>query len=245
MNTITKFSRFKTNTFNGQDVLKNHFLSKNPIIYTNDTNDYSQAAAFYGKSDYVWLINHEINLLREFPLWIRPPADKTDVAYEFPYVYSSSNNIKSWGMVKLVPTTGIVNSVELRPEICGKYDIYQGKNRFDMFYIGPESDIMFGELSNKYTNIQAVTEIAQAFDLSTTDMFWIIPKDIVILDSFKFDLIPHERAYEYPHVFGNGEMDNHDGIVLMSKKYVPTKKELEYNFYVKKRIIKKIISIPA
>jgi hypothetical protein len=148
-------------------------------------------------------------------------------------------------MVKLVPTTGIVNSVERQSVICGKYDIFNGKQRFDMFYIGDETDNTFVQLSKKYDNIRAISETEKAFEMSDTDMFWIIPKNVIVLDDFDFNLIPHERAYEYPHVFGNGEMDNYDGIVLMSKEYTPSKKELEYNFYVKKRIIKRIISIPA
>lgn len=91
----------------------------------------------------------------------------------------------------------------------------------------------------------SVDNILDAFKITTTDMFWIIPPGIKILEDFKFDIIPHERAYDYPHVFGNGEVDVHTGIVLMPKSYTPTEKELEYNFYAKKRIIKKIVSIPV
>jgi hypothetical protein len=244
MNTITKFERYKTQVFNGQDFLKNHFLSKNPIIYTVDTNDYSKATEFQGTSDYVWLINPNIVLSHGFPLWVRPPVNKPDVGYEFPYVHLESGNVKSWDMVKLVPTTGVVNTFERKYVICGRYDIYCGKKSFDMFYVGDKSDETYLELSEKHPNLSIVDDVSMAFKQSTTDMFWIIPSGIKILNDFNFDLIPHERAYEYPHVFGNGEIDTHTGVVLMPKSYIPTNKELEHNFYVKKRIIRKIVSVP-
>lgn len=245
MNTVTKFERFKTRIFNGQDLLKSHFISKNPIIYTTDMTEYSQATLYRETSEYVWFINPSIELSRGFPLWFKPPKCNTDVVYEFPYKHLHSFNTKSWNMVKLVPTTGIVNSFERKDIVCGTYDVYCGKKQFDMFYVGLQTDELFKELSSKYTNVTAIDNVTASFDLSTTDMFWIIPSGIKILDNFKFDFVPHERAYDYPHVFGNGEVDNYSGIVLMSKAYTPTDKELKYNFYVSKRIIKKIISVPA
>lgn len=245
MNTVTKFERYTNKTFTGQDLLKNHFVSKNPIIYTDDTSDYSKAKQFHGTCDYVWLVNPVVELPYGFPLWLKPPIKTPNVVYEFPYVHVNSGNVKSWDMVKLVPSSGIVTYVERKGTICGTYDIYNGKKSFDMFYIGSAEDPFFKELSKIYENVVSVDSILDAFKITTTDMFWIIPPGIKILEDFKFDIIPHERAYDYPHVFGNGEVDVHTGIVLMPKTYTPTEKELEYNFYAKKRIIKKIISIPA
>lgn len=244
MNTILKFERFKSSVFNAQDILKNHFIKQNPIIYTDDTSNYDLAKQFLVSSEYVWLINPKITLEKDFPLWAKPPIGQTDVAYEFPYVNKDTKNVRSWDMVKLVPTTGIVKSVERKFVICGTYDIYNGKKQFDIFYLGSSDDTLYKKLKKDYS-VKAINNIKDAWSKTETDMFWIVPSNIEILDDFKFDLVPHERAYEYPHVFGNGEMDNYTGIVLMSKHYNPTEKELEYNFYVKKRIIKRIISTPS
>lgn len=244
MNTIRKFEMFKSSVFNAQDILKNHFLKPNPIIYTSDTSDYSQATVYKDIAEYVWLINPKITLEKDFPLWAKPPIGQNSVAYEFPYVNKESHSVKSWDMVKLVPSTGLVDTVERKSVICGVYDIYRGKSQFDIFFLGSEEDDLYKNLKNKYS-LKTIKNIKDAWECSETDMFWIVPKNIKVKDDFNFDLVPHERAYEYPHVFGNGEIDNHSGIVLMSKYYIPTDKELEYNFYVKKRIIKRIISAPA
>lgn len=244
MNTIQKFERFKTSVFNAQDILKNHILNKNPVIYTNDTNDYSQATKYSDVSECVWIVHTSVKLDKDFPLWLKLPGSQLEVAYEFPYVFKQTKNVKSWGLVKLVPTTGTVNTLERKSVICGYYDVFNGHDSFDKFFLGNETDILFKQLKTEYTNVYAVPNARDAFEKSSTDMFWIIPKNIKIADDFKFDLVPSERAYEYPHVFGNGDMNNHSGIVLMSKAYTPTERELDYNFYVKKRIIKKVISTP-
>ncbi len=244
MNTVLKFEKFKSTVFNAQDVLKNHFIKRNPIIYTEDTSNYLLAKEYANSSEYVWLINPNIDLDKDFPLWVKPPVGQTDVVYEFPYVNKETKNVRSWEMVKLVPTSGIVKSVERKAIICGTYDIYNGKDQFDIFYLGSADDPLYKKLKNDYS-VESITNIKEAWVKSKTDMFWIVPNNIEILEDFNFDLVPHERAYDYPHVFGNGEMDNYTGIVLMSKHYTPTEKELEYNFYVKKRIIKRIISTPS
>lgn len=135
MNTVTKFERYKNGTFTGQDLLKNHFVSKNPIIYTCDTSDYSKAKQFHGTHDYVWLVNPDVEFPYGFPLWLKPPIKTPNVAYEFPYVHLHSGNVKSWDMVKLVPSSGIVTSVERKGNICGTYDIYNGKSLSTCFIL--------------------------------------------------------------------------------------------------------------
>ena len=244
MNTIQKFERFNSTVFNAQDILKNHILNKNPIIYTDDMNDYTQAIQYSNVSKCAWLVHNSITLDKDFPLWAKLPNGSNGIAYEFPYIFKQTKNVKSWGLVKLVPTTGKVETLERKYVICGRYDVFNGKESFDKFFLGNENDTLFKQLKNEYSNVYAVDNAKDAFEKTSTDMFWIIPKNIKIVDDFKFDLIPSERAYEYPHVFGNGDINDHSGIVLMSKAYTPTDRELDYHFYVKKRIIKKVISTP-
>lgn len=245
MNTIQKFEKFKSNVFNAQDILKNHFLKQNPIIYTYNTSNYSIATDCEKDSEFVWLVNPTIKLEKDFPLWAKPPIGKNNIVYEFPYVNKETKNVRSWDMVKLVPTSGKVESVERKYVICGIYDIYNDKSMFDIFVVGSENSTMFKVLKEKYNSVKAIKNVKDAWSETETDMFWLVPENITIRNEFNFDLVPHERAYDYPHVFGHGEIDNYGGIVLMSKHYNPTDKELDYNFYVKKRIIKQVVSDPA
>jgi hypothetical protein len=246
MNTVTKFENRKNEIFNCFDMLKSHFLSTSPVIYTEDTEDFSQAIQYAGTHDYVWLINPNIEVVSYFPYWYRVSRNEPNTAYEFPYVYSKSYNVQSWNKVKLVPTHGNVEKVVQKKVICGFYDIYHGKSAFDIFYLGKPSDDIYKYLVEHHAQVYCVDSVKNAFDIAETDMFWIVPDGIVLDDEFKFDTVPNERSYDLPHVFGHGDNSTHsNGIVLMPKSYTPTDRELEYNFYAKKRIVRQIASHPA
>lgn len=151
----------------------------------------------------------------------------------------------SWDNVKLVPTHGNVESVVRKKIICGFYDIYKGKSEFDIFYIGNTSDEVYKYLIERHPQVYCVNSVTDAFKIAETEMFWIVPNGIKIADDFEFNTIPSERSYDYPHVFGHGDTNTHtNGIVLMPKSYIPTDRELEWNFYAKKRIVRQIASYP-
>jgi hypothetical protein len=245
MNTVTKFENRKTEIFNGFDMLKNHFLSTSPVIYTENTDDYSQALAYADTHDFVWLINPNIEIVSYFPYWYRVSRNETNTAYEFPYVNSKSYKVMSWDKVKLVPTHGNVENVVQKKVICGFYDVYRGKSEFDIFYLGKPSDDNYKYLIENHSQVYCVDSVKHAFDITETDMFWIVPAGIILDDEFKFDTVPNDRSYDVPHVFGHGDNSTHTGVVLMSKNYMPTDRELEYNFYAKKRIVRQIASHPA
>lgn len=245
MNTVEKFLKLSKNIYNAQDVLKNHFLSKNPILYTTKLTDYSQVTPYNGISEYVWMVHPDIELERTFPLWMHVSRDEPYTAYEFPYVYYDTNNVRTWGLVKLVPSHGVVETTIRKRIICGRFDPYSGKDKFDIFFIGDKESPEYSKLSAKHGNVVAVDSISDAFLKTTTGMFWIVPNTVTVNDQFDFKFRPVERAYDYPHVFGNGDFDTYNGVVLMPKTYDPSKKELEYNFYAKKRIIRTVASIPV
>jgi hypothetical protein len=67
-----KFSKFGQKTYNGQDVLKNHFLQIFPIHYTDNTDDESVACQYADRADYVWIIDKNVEILRTFPWHFRP-----------------------------------------------------------------------------------------------------------------------------------------------------------------------------
>lgn len=246
MNTVTKFKNRKTEIFNCFDMLKSHFLTTSPVIFTEDTANYSQATAYADTYDFVWLIKPNTELVSYFPYWYRVSRDEPNIAYEFPYVYANSYNVMTWDNVKLVPTHGKVDAVIQKKIICGFYDIYKGKSEFDIFYLGSTSDNEYKYLIERHAQVYCVKSVAEAFDIAETEMFWIVPTGIKIADDFEFNTTPNERSYDYPHVFGHGDNSTHtNGIVLMPKNYKPTDRELEYNFYAKKRIVRQIASYPA
>jgi hypothetical protein len=246
MNTVQRFDYLKTETFNGQDYLKKHFLSANPILYTTNLNDRSIPEKYAGLYNQVWLVSPEVQLNEDFPWWLRISTKDKNCEYEFPYVYKNSKNIKSWGLVKLVPTSGEITETIRKRNICGYYDILCGKEKFDMFFLGDKGTMLYEKLYSINPEVKLIKHVKEAFPLSTTDMFWIVPDNIKIADDFLFDTIPSERSQSYAQIFSHGTIDSYEGgIVLMPKNYDPSEKEIEHNFYIKRKVVKQIASYPA
>lgn len=240
MRTIDKFNRFPSKPYNAFDILKNHIVEKYPIIYTDDTNDLSVVNNYY--YEFVWLVNKNIKVLDTFP-WHLKPKEK-DAIHVFPYMNKSQLKVKSWDMVKLVPTAIKTTKVIKQPYICGIYDTYCGKDRYDMFYIGKENNLEYQKLSKKFPEIQLAKDFYEAKEKSTTDFFWFIPDDVLIKDRFRFDYEPDDWSHDYIHIFKNGKKDTSDGVVLFPKNSNPSKKELEYKFYFNCKKVNIIASEP-
>ena len=83
---------------------------------------------------------------------------------------------------------------------------------------------------------------------SDTEMFWLIPEDIEIIDNSIFDLYldPDDPRYDYDrninHVFLNNS--KYDGIILASKNKIISEKEFNNNFLVERKEWDKEISRP-
>ena len=239
MRTVDRFERYGQKIYNGQDVLKNHILKKYPIHVTDDTNDYSVVSQY--TDDYVWLVDKKIKTLSTFPWFFKP----TEVAvHKFPYVYKASTRIKSWDAVKLVPTKVNTDKVIEHKYICGVYDFYNDKVSFDIFFIGNKSTGTWDSLIKKFPNATYVESYHEAAELSTTDMFWLVPDDIEITAWFRFSYQPDDWSHEFSHVFRNGSSDSRDGIVLFPKNYKPTANELKYRYYSNKKEMQIIASNP-
>jgi hypothetical protein len=75
---------------------------------------------------------------------------------------------------------------------------------------------------------------------STTDLFWIIPKEVEILESFNFNLyftkyntVERNLNHVFKHIFRNEETYN--GISLVPKSSNLSKKEIDFRFLVEKK----------
>jgi hypothetical protein len=241
MRTVDRFTQRSKKIYNGQDVLKNHFLKRYPILYTDEPENYDQIKKYSDQHEYVWIVDRNIETLRSFP-WHFNPTEK-DAAHLFPYVYKKSKRPKTWKAVQLVPTNYNGDKVVTHPHICGIYDAYKGKDCFDIFFLG-KSNEEYRKLVEKYSNIKIVDSHETARKLSETDMFWLIPDDVIVKDTFNFSFEPDEWSFKYTHVFGNGNSTTQDGIALFPKNYIPTDKELTHRFYANKKEIRIVASNP-
>ena len=247
MNTVERFKKFSKKTYNAQDVLKNHILQRFPILYVEDAKNYDlkQLDKFKDKSDYVWVVDKDIEVYRSFPWHYKPKRDDYGCTICFPYVFKESKRVSSWEKVRLVPTT-INDETQLVTEtnICGDYDVYRGKHNFDIFFLGDKETGTWEDLRKRFPEAIAVKTYQDAMRLAVTDMFWIVYDDLIIDNTFEFDYEPDEWSFKYPHLFGNGKNDKFDGIALMPKSYIPTDKELEYRFLAQKKQVKQVASKP-
>lgn len=240
MRAIDKFKRYSRRVYNGQDVLKNQILDKYPIHYTNDTDDLTQVDQY--DSDYVWLVDENIELYRSFPLWFKPRGEK--IHYMFPYVYKDSKRVRSWKKVQLVPTKQKDTKKLTLTHICGEYDVMMGKDQFDIIFLGDKTTGTWETLQERFPFAIAVDTYQDAIRNSQTDMFWLVFDDLIIDQSFNFDFKPDDWSFKYPHMFLNGEPEKFDGIFLMPKKYIPNEKEIEYRFFVSKKAVNINASCP-
>jgi hypothetical protein len=84
--------------------------------------------------------------------------------------------------------------------------------------------------------VDTYDDYIEAKNLSSTEMFWVIPNDVVVADDFKFDIyFKHSNIYDRKmnHVFLNG--DEYTGIMLMSKHSPVSKKEFENRFPIERK----------
>lgn len=82
-------------------------------------------------------------------------------------------------------------------------------------------------------------------ETTKTEMFWMIPDDVELSGSFKFDYYVPKYDYFHrniTHVFKNG--NSYDGVALFSKHARLTKKEFEHRFYTEKKEVEIVASIP-
>ena len=86
-------------------------------------------------------------------------------------------------------------------------------------------------------------EYLDAFENSKTDLFWHVPKDVTVVDSFDLDNIeiPHLDK-DNNHTFLNGK--DYDGVVLFSKDKLVSEREFNYRFYSDAKVWEVLASTP-
>jgi hypothetical protein len=84
--------------------------------------------------------------------------------------------------------------------------------------------------------IKTYQDYLNAIQNSPTEMFWVVPEDIIIDPNFKFDIyFSHDNEYDRKmnHVFLNGE--HYDGVMLMSKHRPISEREFNTRFLITRK----------
>ena len=84
--------------------------------------------------------------------------------------------------------------------------------------------------------IKTYEDYVRALKESPTEMFWVIPDDVIVSPDFKFDIyFSHDNEYDRKinHVFLNGQY--YDGLMLMSKHKPVSTREFNSRFLIERK----------
>ena len=117
------------------------------------------------------------------------------------------------------------------------------KKEFDhRFFIDKKEVEVVASTPKQYDKfiIETYDDYLKAKETSTTDLFWLIPKEVEVLDTFNFDLyFSHHNTVErklnhvFKHMF-RGE-ETYNGIALVPTSITLSKKEVDFRFLVEKK----------
>jgi len=115
---------------------------------------------------------------------------------------------------------------------------------YDIIFIQTNpTDTSCSSLKTRFPTAKKAKTFDDARKVSLTDFFWVVWDDVIVADDFEFDYIPDTWSKDYIHVFLNGDLYN--GIALVPKHAVITKKEVEHRFFVNKKEIDIVASTPV
>jgi CYTH domain-containing protein len=111
-----------------------------------------------------------------------------------------------------------------------------------VFLSNNNSTNQWNELKTRFPLAKKVDSFEKARKVALTDFFWLVPDDIIIDKKFDFDYVVDEWSSDYVHVFKNKNF--YDGIALIPKHVKITTKEVEHRFYVNKKEVDVVASMP-
>ena len=111
---------------------------------------------------------------------------------------------------------------------------------YDIFVLGNNPN--WKKIKSKYPFAKKVETFTEAKTKSLTAMFWTVWDDIEVCEDFDFTLSVPKWDEEYVHVWKNGEY--FDGISLVPKNKDLNEKEIKYRFFVDKKEVDNVASVP-
>jgi len=112
---------------------------------------------------------------------------------------------------------------------------------YDIVFIGP-ADSQWKKIKSKYITAKRADTFLSAKKKAFTKFFWAVSSDLEIADNFNFDYVPDDYSQDVIHVFKN---DKHfDGLFLSPRDANPSQRELDHRFFVHKKEVDILASVP-
>jgi hypothetical protein len=125
--------------------------------------------------------------------------------------------------------------------IFSKSNNVSQKELLTRFYINKKEINIIASRPRPYDifEINSYEDYLNAINKSTTEMFWLVPKEVDIID-YTFDMyFSHHNVYDrnMHHVFQNlfRKEKTYTGVMLTTKNKTLSKKEIDYRFLIEKK----------
>lgn len=94
--------------------------------------------------------------------------------------------------------------------------------------------------------IQTYAQYLEVIEKSSTDLFWVIPPGVQVVDNFNFDLyFSHHNQYDRNIIHSFRNSDFYDGVMLVPKSVSISEKEFNYGHIVDKKEYEILASMPV
>lgn len=190
------------------------------IFYLNTYEDYLSATES-SSTDVFWAIWNDIDIVKNFDFNCQILKQDQHIVHVF-------KNGMYYDGICLFSKYSLVTKKEF------DYRFFSNKKEIDTLASTPKSYDKF--------NIYNYEDYLAAVENSSTEMFWAIWNDIQIIEEFNFNFQVPVCNQHITHIFKN--KDFFDGLCLMSKRKVVTKKEFDHRFFIEKKEIDIVASHP-
>ena len=194
------------------------------VCYINSYEDYVSACED-STTPMFWAVWPDVEVVEDFEFDYYVPRYNQHIAHVF-------KNGDYFDGVCLFNKHSRVNEREF------KYRFFSEKKEIDYVISYPKPYDTF--------TVDTYEQYLEAKTNSTTDLFWIVPTGLKILDNFKLDLYyTHHDTYNRTinHVFRNG--DFYDGIMLTPREQEISKKEFNSWFVINRKEHDELASMPT
>lgn len=170
---------------------------------------------------FFWVVWNDVDVVEDFVFdYLIPKWDQ-----DYIHVFKNENHFDG---ICIFSKDHIITTREF------SYRFFSNKKEVDILASRPKSYEKF--------NISTYEDYLNAVEASTTNMFWVLWNDVEVDKSFKFDFQVAYHNQHITHIFKN--KDFFDGICLMPKTKIVTKKEFDHRFFIEKKEIDIIASTP-
>ena len=194
------------------------------VCYISSYTDYLDACE-KSTSSMFWCIWPDVELVEDFDFNYYVPRYNQHITHVF-------KNGEHFDGICLFSKNHLVTEKEF------KYRFFAEKKEIDYVISYPKKYDKF--IVNSYS------DYLKAKEESTTDMFYMIPSDVVIDQNFKFNVyFSHHSVIERNenHAYLNGE--HYDGIFLVSKYTEISQKEIDSKFIIDRKEEEVVASTPV